>query len=608
MAYYDRVTTTTHVKTNECEPARCPECGGLECLCRPRFFAGQLLTDEDLNLLDHYIVEKNKLHNRYLHGWGVVCGLEVVCHPCNMVTVKSGYALSACGEDIVVCRDDVVDICALINKCRDKERRQWECDPYGERGEDPNCRDVAEDWVLSIRYEEKPSRGITALKGSSAPTCCTSCTCGGSSACGCGGASSGGCGCGGGCGCRGSHEGATKTSTTCQTKGRGKPVQCEPTVTCESYVYEVCRLPKRKPDRDKRDLGDLINRALRCFKCLTEALPVEPAANAPKAEWHEWCCSLKEALLDYLASHQIYDCSLAERIAQFHCPDPNSQQSDAQYRDAVKNAVQTILAPIGAAYILYCFCSSFLPPCPPPVEDPRVPLAVVTVRKDKCRVVRICNIGVRKFATTFPNLQYWLSPLPFVRNLRRVLERLCCRALPSFTGRPPGAVDVNVAGGPPPFAAPTGFAAAGATGGGTATAGTGAAEPAAAETERVAVFETQLAKVLSQAWKNRNKTIEAETVFLGALNARDDQGRPYLTNEELEDPFTLLTMNRVIAPVLRGIPDDTPGAILGRTGATAAAPPFADVESLRAQVAELQQTVRAQQAKIEDHERRLHGG
>ena len=48
----------------------CPACGSLECLCRPRFFAGQLLTEEDLNRLDHYIVEKNKLHNRYLHVQG----------------------------------------------------------------------------------------------------------------------------------------------------------------------------------------------------------------------------------------------------------------------------------------------------------------------------------------------------------------------------------------------------------------------------------------------------------------------------------------------------------------------------------------------------------
>src|SRR6516162_11281841 len=75
-----------------CQP--CPDCGGLQCLCRPRFFAGQLLTEDDLNRLDRYIIAKNKLHNRYLHGWGTVCGLEVACNPCTgFVTVKSGYAL-----------------------------------------------------------------------------------------------------------------------------------------------------------------------------------------------------------------------------------------------------------------------------------------------------------------------------------------------------------------------------------------------------------------------------------------------------------------------------------------------------------------------------------
>src|SRR5437870_5249242 len=93
----------------------CPVCGGLECLCRPRFFAGQLLTENDLQALDHYIVEKNKLHNRYLHGAGVVCGLEVTCHECKgQVTIHTGYAIDPCGNDIIVCKDVAFDVCAKI--------------------------------------------------------------------------------------------------------------------------------------------------------------------------------------------------------------------------------------------------------------------------------------------------------------------------------------------------------------------------------------------------------------------------------------------------------------------------------------------------------------
>ncbi len=79
-----------------CDPRPvCPVCGGLECLCRPRFFAGQLLTEDDLNRLERYVIDKNRLHNRYLFGSGVACGLEVVCTVCDdgsrgKVVVKPG--------------------------------------------------------------------------------------------------------------------------------------------------------------------------------------------------------------------------------------------------------------------------------------------------------------------------------------------------------------------------------------------------------------------------------------------------------------------------------------------------------------------------------------
>src|SRR5215831_9570689 len=148
-------------------PEPCPACGGLQCLCRPRFFAGQLLTEEDLNRLERYIVEKNRLHNRYLHGWGVVCGLDVSCHPCaGFVTVKSGYALSPCGDDILVCCDEAVNVCDLIKKCREDQQRQWDCDPAWPQPQ-PDCNDQDERWVLYVCYDEKTSRGITPLRAAS---------------------------------------------------------------------------------------------------------------------------------------------------------------------------------------------------------------------------------------------------------------------------------------------------------------------------------------------------------------------------------------------------------------------------------------------------------
>ena len=107
-----------------CQP--CPACGGLNCLCRPRFFPGQCLTEDDLNRLTQYIVAKNQLHNRYLVGTGVVCGLDVSCSPCgNNLSVSAGYAIDTCGNDIIVCGDDSVDIC-LSSNVAEHVPRPWQ--------------------------------------------------------------------------------------------------------------------------------------------------------------------------------------------------------------------------------------------------------------------------------------------------------------------------------------------------------------------------------------------------------------------------------------------------------------------------------------------------
>src|SRR5215472_12107538 len=135
-----------------CQP--CPDCGGLECLCRPRFFAGQLLSEQDLNRLEEYIMAKNRLHNRYLVGHGVVCGLEVKCSPCtNTVGVSAGYAIDPCGNDIIVCSPDTVDICKLINACT--PTTAVNCAPYKDT---TMCKDATQQWILTIRYQETPSR------------------------------------------------------------------------------------------------------------------------------------------------------------------------------------------------------------------------------------------------------------------------------------------------------------------------------------------------------------------------------------------------------------------------------------------------------------------
>lgn len=106
-------------QTCKCGSASCEgTCCRLDCLVQPRFFCGQLLTDQDLTALVNWTRDKTAL-SRYRDGWGVVCGLDVRCDPrgaCDHIVVTPGYAVSCCGDDIVVCDEASLD---LSPACRD---------------------------------------------------------------------------------------------------------------------------------------------------------------------------------------------------------------------------------------------------------------------------------------------------------------------------------------------------------------------------------------------------------------------------------------------------------------------------------------------------------
>ncbi len=115
-------------------------------LVRPKFFAGQLLTEDDLQQLVTYVVDKHRLQNRYLFGDGVACGLEVSCDPCEpgRVTVAPGYAIDCCGNDIVVSCPSSVDVLAMVRELRTRLRGGFDCgDPCEEEPEPKKRKPIA---------------------------------------------------------------------------------------------------------------------------------------------------------------------------------------------------------------------------------------------------------------------------------------------------------------------------------------------------------------------------------------------------------------------------------------------------------------------------------
>jgi len=70
-------------------------------LKRVRYSFGQVLGVDDFLGEQNYFRDKSRRHNRYLHGVGVVCGLEVEAGK-DVLVIHPGLALNCEGEEVVV--------------------------------------------------------------------------------------------------------------------------------------------------------------------------------------------------------------------------------------------------------------------------------------------------------------------------------------------------------------------------------------------------------------------------------------------------------------------------------------------------------------------------
>lgn len=531
--------------TDPCAP--CPECGGLECLCRPRFFAGQLLTEADLNRLDHYILAKNRLHNRHLHGWGVSCGLEVVCHPCgNQVIVRAGYALSPCGDDIILCSDVPVDICQLITGCCEPEPD----DCFPQRPRPAECEEVEQQWILAVCYDEHPSRNAPTLKATNG--CTPKCSCGGTQ---------------GSCGCNGS----SKQSSPATRSLRPPPVQCEPTMICESYRFVAYPAPPEDPER--QDRGAMFERFLACLSKLTSAIPQPPSQNnLTLAAVQAWCAQVRRVLIDTLRNSPGTNCALLD-LLNAPCPPVSPNMTPQQYLQLV---VQQFL-PVLTEYLRGCLCSALLPPCPEPALSNCVPLATLTIQRKGCRLLRVCNLEGRKFLTTFPNLQYWLSWLPYVRNLRAALARICCRVLDQ---QPVPGVTV---GAKPTF---------------------NSANLNASASRQTSNISSVAASAFARRASAGPKGVEA--VAYASVGLNDEKGTPFLKDADLTNPLAVAMADDLLAPILGDVFPAEAIAAFASAGGDAAADNVKreraqdqQIQDLNSQIEQLQQTVTKQQMTID---------
>jgi hypothetical protein len=83
---------------------------------RPRYFLGKVLGADDLNAEQDYFRGKTRLHNRFLHGWGIVAGLEVRLEGDAGVVVAPGFALDCAGNELVLPAPETLPLAGLTGR------------------------------------------------------------------------------------------------------------------------------------------------------------------------------------------------------------------------------------------------------------------------------------------------------------------------------------------------------------------------------------------------------------------------------------------------------------------------------------------------------------
>lgn len=404
---------------------------------RPRFFAGQLLTEDELGSIVEYAAAKSRLHNRYFMGDGVVCGLTASCSSVRgSVRVAAGYALDCCGNDVVVPCDVEVPVLAMIAALPRVNSCDQPCDdapkavPAAAAAEPATPAAAAKDievprfpprstagvasalcrtYTLVLVYDEEPAELVAAYPIDQDP-CGQSATCEASLVregyrfelrCG-------------------HPDRAVHTILTeleccladlCPDDQNAKGFAQRAYGAAEhvSPVLRAMIAQRVGADRAKFLGGHILARGLKgllghCFDRLgTVATTV---VVAPSETDRQWLADLRQRMIDRLESRPLTSCTLLCDVV--------AVRLDGDLTKAAE-ALEFLLLRL----LLECICEAVNPPCDP-CDDPAIVLATVCV--DECDVVDICN-AVRRHVLTGPALRYWLPPIGMVESF---VEELCC--------------------------------------------------------------------------------------------------------------------------------------------------------------------------------------
>lgn len=93
---------------------------------RNNFYFGKLMKAQDFETEQSYFNEKRWLINRMVHGWGVVCGLDVnpledESNKLTKVSIEPGLAIDCHGREIIVCKRKEVSLKPEETECSNND-------------------------------------------------------------------------------------------------------------------------------------------------------------------------------------------------------------------------------------------------------------------------------------------------------------------------------------------------------------------------------------------------------------------------------------------------------------------------------------------------------
>ncbi|HSK62508.1 MAG TPA: hypothetical protein VK893_01660 [Pyrinomonadaceae bacterium] len=153
--YSSNKNTKTHKTGGQAE---C--CTDLQCETglRNKYFEGKRLTADSFRLEQKYAIERRRLLNRAIHGWGVVYGFGIAAHepreegcpeiPKGSLKINAGLALDQCGRELLEIGRGIKLSDVIVF---DKE---------GKRVDPADADFSAECWELRVHYAEQDTGSI----------------------------------------------------------------------------------------------------------------------------------------------------------------------------------------------------------------------------------------------------------------------------------------------------------------------------------------------------------------------------------------------------------------------------------------------------------------